>query len=139
MNCFVIVADISPGELLGRSGSLQAAINLELGTETIHRVNIKLEGLNGQLPNLDLINTVVRLCRREGVPVTLQKRVSQTILINPFPAKLSYLNFHPLEVVSRYHDPQLQVVENVFNLTPNIFKSLFLNTHFVPNNSVLIS
>ena len=123
MNCFVTVADISPGELLGRSGSLQAAINLELGTETIHRVNIKLEGLNGQLPNLDLINTVVRLCRREGVPVTLQKRVSQTILINPFPAKLSYLNFHPLEVVSRYHDPQLQVVENVFNLTPNIFKS----------------
>ena len=33
-------------------------------------------------------------------------------------------NFHPLEVVSRYRDPQLQVGENysyVFNLRPNIF------------------
>ena len=32
--------------------------------------------------------------------------------INPYPAKLIYLNFHPLEVVSRYHDPQLQVGKN---------------------------
>ena len=32
-------------------------------------------------------------------------------------------NLHPLEVVSRYHDPQLQVAENysyLFNLRPNI-------------------
>ena len=27
----------------------------------------------------------------------------------PLHAKLSYLNIHPLEVVSRYRDPQLQV------------------------------
>ena len=32
--------------------------------------------------------------------------------VNPLLAKLSYLNFHPLEVVSRYRDPQLQVGEN---------------------------
>ena len=31
---------------------------------------------------------------------------------NPYPAKLIYLSFHPLEVVSRYSDPQLQVGEN---------------------------
>ena len=31
---------------------------------------------------------------------------------NPLPAKLSYLNFHPLDVVSRCRDPQLQVGEN---------------------------
>ena len=30
-------------------------------------------------------------------------------MINPFLAKLSFLNFHQLEVVSRYRDPQLQV------------------------------
>ena len=37
-----------------------------------------------------------------------------------------YLNFHPLEVVSRYRDPQLQVAENyayLFNLIPHIHKS----------------
>ena len=29
--------------------------------------------------------------------------------VNPFPAELSYLNFHPLEVVSRCRDPRFQV------------------------------
>ena len=32
--------------------------------------------------------------------------------LNPYPSELIYLNFHPLEVVSRYRDPQLQVAEN---------------------------
>ena len=41
-------------------------------------------------------------------------------------AQLIYLNFQPLEVVSRYRDPQPQVVENwshLFNLRPNIYQS----------------
>ena len=33
-------------------------------------------------------------------------------LINPEDAKLRKFNFHPLEVVSRYRDSQLQVGEN---------------------------
>ena len=32
-------------------------------------------------------------------------------MVNPFHAKLSNLIFHPLEAVSRYRDPQLQVGE----------------------------
>ena len=32
--------------------------------------------------------------------------------INPLTAKLFNLNFHSLEVVSRWRDPQLQVSEN---------------------------
>ena len=36
---------------------------------------------------------------------------SDIIIINHFPAKLNNLNFYPLEVVSRYRDPQLQVAE----------------------------
>ena len=39
--------------------------------------------------------------------------------------------------MSRYRDPQLQVGENysyVFDLRQNIWKSLCLNTHIVPNN-----
>ena len=38
-------------------------------------------------------------------------------------ARLIYLNFHPLEDVSRYRDPQLQVGENysyLFNFRRNI-------------------
>ena len=44
--------------------------------------------------------------------------------VSPYSAKLNNLNlnnlnFHPLEVVSRYRDPELQVAENypyLFNL-----------------------
>ena len=41
-------------------------------------------------------------------------------------AEFICLNFHLLEVVSRYREPQLQVCENhsyLFNLSTNIFKS----------------
>ena len=58
--------------------------------------------------------------------------------INPLQAKLSYLNFHTLEVASRYLDTQLQVGEkssSVFNLLPNICKSLCLNTQFITNDT----
>ena len=50
---------------------------------------------------------------------------------------LSYLIIRPLEVVSCYRDPQLQVGDNcsyVFNLRPKICKCSCLNTHFIPNN-----
>ena len=58
---------------------------------------------------------------------------SQTISVACYlhPAKLIYLNAQPLEVVSRYRDPQPQVVENysyVLNLRPNIYKSWCLDT-----------
>ena len=52
-----------------------------------------------------------------------------TYFINPYPAKLIYLNFRQIKVVSRYRDPQLQVAENysyLFNLKPNIYKSWYL-------------
>ena len=41
------------------------------------------------------------------------------VYINPLSATLSFLNFLPLDVVSRYRDPQFQVAENhsyLFNL-----------------------
>ena len=47
-------------------------------------------------------------------------------LFNPLTAKLFNWNFHPLEVVSRWRDPQLQVSENYSDLTKLIstfFKS----------------
>ena len=45
----------------------QAAINLEISSEKISHVNVKIDGLNGQLPNLDLVNLIYRLCMREGI------------------------------------------------------------------------
>ena len=60
--------------------------------------------------------------------------------LNPYPANLNYLHFQPLEVVSRYRDPQPRVVENysyLFNLTPNISTFWCLNSHFISDNSDL--
>ncbi|GAB1606510.1 glycosylphosphatidylinositol anchor attachment 1 protein-like [Argonauta hians] len=65
---------VFPGTLWGRSGSIQAALNLEIPLNKVAYYNIKMEGLNGQLPNLDLVNLVVRLCRREGDSVRLHDR-----------------------------------------------------------------
>ena len=48
------------------------------------------------------------------------------LVFNHYPAELFDFNFQPLEIVSRYRDPQPQVVENysfLFNLRPNIDKS----------------
>ena len=55
-------------------------------------------------------------------------------------AKFIYLNFQPLEVLDRGGETQPQVVENYsyfFNLRPNIYKSLWLKIHIIPNNSDL--
>ena len=40
-----------------------------------------------------------------------------SVLFNPLTAKLFNMNFHPLEIVSRWRDPQLQVGENYSDLT----------------------
>ena len=63
--------------------------------------------------------------------------------VNPYDAiaKFIYLNFQPLEVVSRYRDPQLHVAENysyLFHLSTHIRKSWCLYTHFIPDNSDLV-
>ncbi|XP_023934325.1 glycosylphosphatidylinositol anchor attachment 1 protein [Bicyclus anynana] len=53
---------LDPGVLKGRSGSIQAAINLEFHTPKFKYIEVKVEGLNGQLPNLDLVNLAHKLC-----------------------------------------------------------------------------
>ena len=62
-------------------------------------------------------------------------------LVNPYPAKLIYLNFQRLEVAPCYRDPQPQVVESysyLINLGPNIWKYWCINSNFIPNNSELV-
>ena len=61
------------------------------------------------------IEWIINLCR-------VGQFLGRHLAFNPFPAELSYLNFHPLQVVSRYRDPQLQAGENyvyLLNFRPN--------------------
>ena len=55
---------------------------------------------------------------------------------NPLTAILFNPNFHPLEVVSRWRDPQLQVSENYSDLTKwrsTVFRYCWLMSHFISN------
>ncbi|XP_068203128.1 glycosylphosphatidylinositol anchor attachment 1 protein [Palaemon carinicauda] len=63
------------GDLDGRAGAIQAAINLEIYGSQVSHIDVKVEGLNGQLPNLDLVNLIHRLCQRETVLHTFKNRV----------------------------------------------------------------
>ncbi|CAG8450657.1 11126_t:CDS:10 [Ambispora leptoticha] len=66
-------SDIMSSPLFLRSGAIQAAVNLDLpGTKDYQVLGIFYEGVNGQLPNLDLINTIVRIVRISGrIPIML--------------------------------------------------------------------
>lgn len=67
--------DWSP--LQGRGGSIQAALSLELSSDVITSLDLVLEGLNGQLPNLDLVNLFYAFCQKIGVLCTIQSKVQR--------------------------------------------------------------
>ena len=72
----------------------------------------------------------------------ISRLTSITKNVNPYHAKVVYLNFYPLKVVSRYRDPQHQVAENysyLLNLSTNTYKYWCLDAHFIPNNSDLVA
>ncbi|KAM8721188.1 hypothetical protein ACLKA7_007114 [Drosophila subpalustris] len=60
-------AYLRAGNLPARAGSLQAALNIEVQDLEVDYVDVKIEGLNGKLPNLDMFNLVQRIMAREGV------------------------------------------------------------------------
>ena len=55
-------------------------MNLEFPHEKVNSFEIAIEGINGQLPNLDLVNTVFRLCRKERIPASLHTEVTNYLL-----------------------------------------------------------
>uniref|UniRef100_A0A3Q1BFL0 GPI-anchor transamidase component GPAA1 n=1 Tax=Amphiprion ocellaris TaxID=80972 RepID=A0A3Q1BFL0_AMPOC len=67
--------DWSP--LQGRGGSIQAALSLELSSDVVTSMDLVLEGLNGQLPNLDLANLFYAFCQKIGVLCTIQGKLQR--------------------------------------------------------------
>ena len=64
----------------------------------------------------------------------------RVLRVDPYPAKLIYLNFHPVEAVSRQRGRQLQVGEkyvHLFNWKSNIYKYLLIITSFRSQISVI--
>lgn len=61
--------------LQGRAGAIQAAVALELSSDVVTSLDVAVEGLNGQLPNLDLLNLFQTFCQKGGLLCTLQGKV----------------------------------------------------------------
>ncbi|XP_033222343.1 glycosylphosphatidylinositol anchor attachment 1 protein [Belonocnema kinseyi] len=62
------------GDLSGRAGSIQAAVVLEMHAMKVTSIDVKVEGLNGQLPNLDLFNLAQNMIHKEEIRRTVQRR-----------------------------------------------------------------
>ena len=135
--CIIFESSLLPATSLAKDCVLSTATCLVLLNKSIH-ISIKI---NLFIPTIYVSHymfpngskkQMYRRCR--GIFILVKRHY-------PYPAKLIYLNFQPLEVVSRYRDPRPQVVENysyLLNLRTNIYKSLCLHSHFIPNNSGLI-
>uniref|UniRef100_A0A4W4FHK4 GPI-anchor transamidase component GPAA1 n=1 Tax=Electrophorus electricus TaxID=8005 RepID=A0A4W4FHK4_ELEEL len=63
---------------LGRAGSIQAALSLELNSDVVTSLDLVLEGLNGQLPNLDLANLFHAFCQKLGILCTIQGKLQRS-------------------------------------------------------------
>jgi glycosylphosphatidylinositol transamidase len=53
------------------AGSIQAGLALEFPHEKFFSIDLRHNGINGQLANLDLINTVVQLCDKNSIATSL--------------------------------------------------------------------
>ena len=92
--------------LVKRGGSIQAALNLEFPDIHIHKLELKLEGANGKLPNLDLFNTIIRICGTIQVECSLESEK------NSGNTDYSYYN----------QRPKLEMLDGIENTINMVFK-----------------
>ncbi|RDD40080.1 Glycosylphosphatidylinositol anchor attachment 1 protein [Trichoplax sp. H2] len=99
------IPGIEREELGGRGGSIQSAITLEIPSEYVESLNLKLEGVNGQLPNLDVFNMAVRICDREGITPTLPRPSykSSTSYLKSLMTMLTMMSKHALGIPTGNH------------------------------------
>ncbi|KFU93761.1 Glycosylphosphatidylinositol anchor attachment 1 protein, partial [Chaetura pelagica] len=71
----VNLTEVQSSGLLGRAGAIQAAISLELSSDVVTSIDVAVEGLNGQLPNLDLLNLFHAFCQKNGLLCTIQGKL----------------------------------------------------------------
>ncbi|XP_023364109.1 glycosylphosphatidylinositol anchor attachment 1 protein isoform X2 [Otolemur garnettii] len=72
----VNVTGMQSSPLQGWAGAIQAAVALELSSDVVTSLDVAVEGLNGQLPNLDLLNLFQTFCQKGGLLCTLQGKAS---------------------------------------------------------------
>ncbi|KAF3989549.1 hypothetical protein FT663_03575 [Candidozyma haemuli var. vulneris] len=75
------------------AGSIEAAIVLEYAKDSDNFDHLQLiyEGLNGQLPNLDLINTITTIARNENMHVGIQSTPGEELTRRDYGSRLRTL------------------------------------------------
>lgn len=76
--------------LAATAGSIEAAIVMEYGKngDYFDYYELDYEGLNGQLPNLDLINTITTVTKGEGIKCSIQKASWDELELNSYMSRL---------------------------------------------------
>jgi glycosylphosphatidylinositol transamidase len=87
-----------------RAGSIQAALNLEIKDENVDQIELKLEGANGKLPNLDLFNSIIRICKSVQFKCSLESE--------KFEQEHSYY----------HHRPPVEHIPGIENTVSMLFK-----------------
>ncbi|XP_072007177.1 glycosylphosphatidylinositol anchor attachment 1 protein [Engystomops pustulosus] len=73
----VNVTEIKSSVMMGRAGAIQAAISLEMSSDVITSFDVVVEGLNGQLPNLDMVNLFLAFCQKNQLLCTIQGKLQR--------------------------------------------------------------
>ncbi|NWQ85081.1 GPAA1 protein, partial [Burhinus bistriatus] len=74
----VNLTEVRSSGTLGRAGAIQAAVSLELSSDVVTSFDVAVEGLNGQLPNLDLLNLFHAFCQKNGLLCTIQGKLPRS-------------------------------------------------------------
>ncbi|NXE57059.1 GPAA1 protein, partial [Casuarius casuarius] len=74
----VNITEMQSSGMLGRAGAIQAAVSLELSSDVVTSFDVAVEGLNGQLPNLDLVNLFHAFCQKNGLLCTIQGKLQRS-------------------------------------------------------------
>ncbi|XP_073435726.1 microtubule-associated serine/threonine-protein kinase 3-like [Dendrobates tinctorius] len=61
--------------MMGRAGAMQAAFSLEISSDVSTSFDVVVEGLNGQLPSLDMVNLFLAFCQKNQLLCTTQGKV----------------------------------------------------------------
>ncbi|MBN3271783.1 GPAA1 protein, partial [Polyodon spathula] len=73
----VSMTGLRSSPMQGHAGAIQAVLSLELSSDVITNMDVGLEGLNVQLPNLDLVNLFYAFCQKTGVLCTIQGKLQR--------------------------------------------------------------
>ncbi|KAG6860931.1 hypothetical protein C0995_005886 [Termitomyces sp. Mi166 len=73
-------SNLNTDSLALTSGVIWTALNIDYPAHSLSHLGIFFEGLNGRLPNQDLLNSVQRISQKEGVPVIVYDHLDQVEL-----------------------------------------------------------